>query len=326
MKVHETSYIERPPHTASEAQKVQQKSKKAAAPVDHESEAPDAAAPQTPEKTRGVIRLLEEGHFKGVADVRLRINFFDELSSRAHHAAQPVVDEQTAKLSDAVATKIEETIAALEVDDATKEAIGEAVAAFDSALQDGVATFKSQNAGGADALVASFQTQIDTLIANLSDLLIPQVDKTPASSEPIAASEPTTDATTPDTTTPENVPDVTAQDALADTTLPASIPDATGSTAPAADPISTIPEIPEGQDGIDVAPFEITNPVEVYTDALTAIRASAEGALAELKASLTGALDLGEPSKPGGNGGAYDKFLAIYQELLGVRPSVDERV
>jgi len=30
--------------------------------------------------SKGVLRLLQEGHFKGVADVRLRINFHDELA------------------------------------------------------------------------------------------------------------------------------------------------------------------------------------------------------------------------------------------------------
>jgi hypothetical protein len=30
---------------------------------------------------RGVLRLLQEGHFKGVADLRLRINFFDQLAA-----------------------------------------------------------------------------------------------------------------------------------------------------------------------------------------------------------------------------------------------------
>ncbi len=33
------------------------------------------------EEGQGVIGLLQEGHFKGVADVRLRINFFDELAA-----------------------------------------------------------------------------------------------------------------------------------------------------------------------------------------------------------------------------------------------------
>jgi hypothetical protein len=33
------------------------------------------------EEGQGVIGLLQEGHFKGVADVRLRINFFEELAA-----------------------------------------------------------------------------------------------------------------------------------------------------------------------------------------------------------------------------------------------------
>ncbi len=40
---------------------------------------PDSTESDTQE-ARGVIRLLEEGHFKGVADIRLRINFAEELA------------------------------------------------------------------------------------------------------------------------------------------------------------------------------------------------------------------------------------------------------
>ena len=46
-------------------------------------EPPIVEKPAPEEETRearGVIRLLQEGHFKGVADVRLRINFFEELA------------------------------------------------------------------------------------------------------------------------------------------------------------------------------------------------------------------------------------------------------
>ena len=32
------------------------------------------------QEARGVLRLLQEGHFKGVADLRLRINFAEELA------------------------------------------------------------------------------------------------------------------------------------------------------------------------------------------------------------------------------------------------------
>ena len=51
---------------------------------------------------RGVIRLLLEGHFKGVADVRLRINFQDELADAGFQEAGPVVTEQVASLLEAV--------------------------------------------------------------------------------------------------------------------------------------------------------------------------------------------------------------------------------
>ena len=33
------------------------------------------------EDVEGIIHLLQEGHFKGVADVRLRINFHEELAA-----------------------------------------------------------------------------------------------------------------------------------------------------------------------------------------------------------------------------------------------------
>ena len=36
-------------------------------------------AASSPEVKRGVIRHLMEGHFRGVADIRLRLNFQDEL-------------------------------------------------------------------------------------------------------------------------------------------------------------------------------------------------------------------------------------------------------
>jgi len=48
------------------------------------------------ERQRGVIRLLQEGHFKGVADLRLRINFFDELAA-AGTEQQPIAEPPAGK-------------------------------------------------------------------------------------------------------------------------------------------------------------------------------------------------------------------------------------
>ena len=54
-----------------------------------ETTTPDAVElPESEVHGGGVIELLKQGHFKGVADVRLRINFFDKLKSRDNQALQ----------------------------------------------------------------------------------------------------------------------------------------------------------------------------------------------------------------------------------------------
>ena len=42
---------------------------------------------------KGVIGLLLAGHFRGVADARLRINFYEELQQRNSQAAQAAFDQ-----------------------------------------------------------------------------------------------------------------------------------------------------------------------------------------------------------------------------------------
>ena len=49
---------------------------------------PTTEGEKTTGRANGVLRLLESGHFKGVADVRLRINFHEQLSPQAA-AADP---------------------------------------------------------------------------------------------------------------------------------------------------------------------------------------------------------------------------------------------
>lgn len=60
------------------------------------SEPAPAAVEQTTEDTdaEGVLRLLEQGHFKGVADLRLRINFFNDLAAIEAEKLQAVADEK----------------------------------------------------------------------------------------------------------------------------------------------------------------------------------------------------------------------------------------
>lgn len=44
------------------------------------AEEPEPTEGEETQEARGVLRLLQEGHFKGVADLRLRINFAEELA------------------------------------------------------------------------------------------------------------------------------------------------------------------------------------------------------------------------------------------------------
>jgi len=79
----------------------------------------DTARTVTPERSSGTpgdgpVSLIENGHFKGVADARLRLNFSGRLSERAdervreqvQHGAESLTElvrQQTAKVSDVVA-------------------------------------------------------------------------------------------------------------------------------------------------------------------------------------------------------------------------------
>jgi len=66
---------------------------------EHEQDVCDVLSVEQPtnetNEVPGVLRLLQAGHFKGVADVRLRINFHDELAAIERRQAYSVV-QQTA--------------------------------------------------------------------------------------------------------------------------------------------------------------------------------------------------------------------------------------
>ncbi len=57
---------------------------------------------------RGVTRLIQEGHFKGVADVRLRINFFDSLQRAGADTSQATLSEGLTNLQSTLNAAIDE--------------------------------------------------------------------------------------------------------------------------------------------------------------------------------------------------------------------------
>lgn len=82
-------------------------------PDDKEIEEPSPAEPESDvqqvndsEQSKGVLRLLQEGHFRGVADVRLRINFHDELSALETEKLQAAAEENISGVLESVGTVV----------------------------------------------------------------------------------------------------------------------------------------------------------------------------------------------------------------------------
>ena len=89
------------------------------ASINGAAEAPPSASAGSAspaEESRGVIRLLQEGHFRGVADVRLRINFAEELQGVQAARTSAILREQLPALHEAIDTAIETFLARRRID------------------------------------------------------------------------------------------------------------------------------------------------------------------------------------------------------------------
>jgi len=228
------------------------------------------AAPDNPEVApagegdgaNGVIRLLQEGHFRGVADVRLRINFAEELqgiaASNVSGALKEGLTALQGELNAAIDTFAEGgTLSEEEID--TLRAAQEAFNAQVSSLLEG------------DALTEEVFGELRTAFEDFLKGLIP-----PEESEE-------TPTVLPVEGTDEAVPAEAISEAEPTTPLE-------GSEEAAADPFSGL------------------------RDTLAGLFDQALGSLQE---SLN-AFELPPLSEPQGNGRAYEKFLATYNELYGL--------
>ncbi|MHC4659455.1 MAG: hypothetical protein ACYS83_09825 [Planctomycetota bacterium] len=189
--------------------------------------------PGETEGEKGVLRLLQEGHFKGVPDVRLRINFFDELAAVKTAQVEAVADEKVAGVVESVGSVVDSF---LEDNDLTQEQT-----AGLQLLQDSFA--QAANAAHDDPVIGLKSAFADYLAA-LIDLF-------------------------------ESTPDEPGPDSQA-----------------------------------------------FITDLQSAFFAGMD----ELTEALSSVQILPGPSEPSGNGKAYEKFVAIYNEMRGVSTAGGEPV
>jgi hypothetical protein len=113
-------------------------------------------------RARGVLRLLREGHFKGVADVRLRINFHEELE-----AARTTQVQQTAE---AAVRQLTEEVTAAVADQALPEATAEAVRGLADDFAAEASQAAAESAGNRDAFLTGLQDAFGRLTEGLAAL------------------------------------------------------------------------------------------------------------------------------------------------------------
>ncbi|MDT8301310.1 MAG: hypothetical protein RQ760_07475 [Sedimentisphaerales bacterium] len=230
-----------------------------APPEPAQIEEPPSTEPQSESKEndteKGVIRNLLAGHYKGVSDVRLRINFFEELAAIEAAEVRIVTVEKVGGVLESVGGVVnsfitgenkpadEQIASVLELQETFTQAAGE-----------------SQNEPAAD-LTSAF----DDFVKGLRDLFAPPVK------------------------TPEE---------------------------------TTIPETED--DGITESSNTTELPWQTFLENLQSAFTAASD---ELTKAVTELNILPELSEPNGNGVAYEKFLAIYNDLSGLgSPAAEQPV
>jgi hypothetical protein len=202
---------------------------------------------------KGVIRNLLAGHYKGVSDVRLRINFFEELAAIEAAEVQTVTAEKVDGVLESVGKVVmdfvdseneltpEQNTSVIELHDTFAQAVGE-----------------SQNEPAVD-----LTTVFDDFVEALRTLFTPP------------------EQTQEETTIPQTEDD--------DTTESSSTTE------------------------------------QLWQTFLDNLQSAFTAAADELTKAVTDLNILPELSEPNGNGVAYEKFLAIYNELRGLNAPAAEQ-
>ena len=218
-----------------------------------EVEEPQEVTTEQPdEEEQGVLRLLQERHFKGVADIRLRINFQDELAAIEAEQLKNVVSDEINGVFEAVNAGAE----LLSQISGTAEGEGENIATlqeqFTQAVTEARDEFLASEEPSKDDLIAGIQAAFEAFVAGLLELYPPAEE-----------------------------------------------------------------EVTESNEGEEEANIEESGQEEEGDAAryIAELESSFAAAMEGLSNVISGVYVLPELSQPSGNGTAYEKFLAIYNEM-----------
>jgi hypothetical protein len=219
---------------------------------------------------QGVLRLLQEGHFKGVADVRLRINFHDELAAMEAEAVQATSGEKISGITEDIGGVVNSFVEGNEMTEEQSAAIQAAQNNFAAAV----------NAAGTNP-AADLTAAFDEFIAALQNLFAQAGSETPPE-QPIP---------------PEEQP---------------TPPEGGGEEPPI--------EEEGGQAEMTLTTVEEETAVN-WQGFIESLRATFAAGMQGLTDAISGVSILPPLSEPEGKGGAYEKFLAIYNQMNGIEPT-----
>jgi len=225
------------------------------------------------EASKGVLRLLQEGHFRGVADVRLRINFHEELTAAQSQAIKSGAAEPLATLPESVSSWMDGLLESGELAEDVASGVAELQEAFNARANELAGQFL-RGAGLVESdLISGLRASFDVLVESLRSLL-------------------GGGQTGPQEPVDQMVP-------VGDGELGVVAAETGGETGAAED---------------ETSPSSATlNPGESLDELIDLFNT----ALEQLSSALTTTRLLPPLSEPNGNGVAYEKFLAIYNELHG---------
>ena len=254
-----------------------------------------AERPEPGEKTRGVIRLLQAEHFKGVADVRLRINFHEEIQALENQNLKSTAASGFENFNQTVQNQV----TALKDSGLLNDEQTAALEAFWKDLQNGQSEFLNGENGSLQKLFDDLKAKLDSLMGSLTAVApLPEQETEPLAQEVVILDEPT-DPAEPQAVAPEAAIAAAGEQPAAEETIPE--PTEVLQTEPLPEELSPLQQIVQG------------------------FQESIQQALDQLQSDLNGSSVLPPISEPSGNGKAYAKFLAIYESMqAGAAPDLPE--
>jgi hypothetical protein len=295
-------------------------------PAEQATTGQESTVQQTVEDSdsEGVIRLLQEGHFKGTADVRLRINFADKIAALEAQQLQAVAEEKVDGILETVNTILGALVAEEESPPVSNaEPLPIANADLQPIDEDGdgvIDTYGLPNTSSAP-LVETTEGQPDEM-TQLQDIFTQTV--TELKEDFLTAPTPSTDTLLEGI---QSAFDELIESMQAELAPPEEPTEPLPNTAPAppeepSEPMSnsdlpntagggTLPNI----NGDVIEPEPAVEPTSEAPSIIDELTDAFKAAMDELINGFESVNILPPVSEPEGNGRAYQKFLDIYNEM-----------